>query len=264
MSIFFNILKIIGILFFILLLLMMLVFFHPIFYCVDSKIEKDISVKGYIWSFFQIVRIEFDITKSAQKVILRICGVSKQLYSGQEAETGEDETEDREFVEPAGSNISRQNTAAPKNSDKKTQTLTANQSKESDYKKEDKFPNKFIFLGKLIKREVSDERNRLALSHIWREILYLFGHLKPKYVKGEVSFSAGDPALTGQIIGAMSLLPVIYKYDMHIYPDFQAEKFYIAGNMCIKGRVTLFHMTCILIRLIQDRNIRRMLNKIRK
>ncbi len=115
-----------------------------------------------------------------------------------------------------------------------------------------------------IKRELSDETNKLAFSHVWREILYLLSHLKPKDAKGEIHFSTGDPAHTGELTGVLSLCPVFYRYKLHVYPDFASDKFYVRGNLSLKGHISLYHFVLILIRLFADKNIRGFLKKIRK
>lgn len=114
-----------------------------------------------------------------------------------------------------------------------------------------------------IRKEASDERNRKAISHLWRELCYLLAHLKPKYVKAKISFSTGDPALTGEVTGVMSLFPLLYRYDAHVYPDFLSEEFYIRGSLQIKGHIAVIHFLIILIRLFLDQNIKRLHNTLR-
>ena len=93
---------------------------------------------------------------------------------------------------------------------------------------------------------------------MWQELWYLVSHLKPNYIESDISFSAGDPALTGKITGAVSLLPVLYRYDAQVYPDFLSEEAYIRGRLKMKGHMALFHFVRSLIRLIRDENIRKL------
>lgn len=111
---------------------------------------------------------------------------------------------------------------------------------------------------KQFRQEAAEDRNRQAVSHLWRELCYLLAHLKPRYVKAEISFSAGDPALTGEVTGVLSLFPLIYRYDACIYPDFLAEAFYIKGSLQMKGHIAVFHFFIVLIRLFLDKNVKRL------
>lgn len=115
-----------------------------------------------------------------------------------------------------------------------------------------------------IREELTDERNKMAISHIWQEVLYLLSHLKPKYIQAEIDFSVGDPAATGQATGMLSLLPIMYQKGIHVYPDFMSEEFYIRGSFCLKGHMALFHMIRCFIRIWKDKNIKRIFNKFRK
>ena len=318
MSIVFLILKIIGILLLVILCLILLVLFHPIFYQVEGEAEEKISLQGYFWWLFQILRLEFQWEDQEFNLRLRIFGFSRNLGEeeteedfaesamddseyGREASEEEEESvaEEKnpteEFV-AEGEKIplersaleeaecqtvevateenksQKEDKAGKKKQDNQIQDSGSKKASGSPKKKKqkaktDKKEKKGNRKGKIqdrfkkIRHEVSDERNHQAISHLWRELCYLLTHLKPKYVKAEISFSTGDPALTGKVTGALSLFPLIYRYDAHIYPDFLSEEFYIKGSLKMKGHITVFHLLIILIRLFFDKNIRRLYNK---
>ncbi len=360
MSIVFLILKIIGILFLVLLCLLLLILFHPVFYQIEGESEEEISLQGYFWWLFQILRLEFWWEDQEFRFRLRIFGFSRNL--------GEEETEEEEFAESAAGeretsvweerdsetegqegsiekfvsekdkNLADQSAAAEaeyqidqsavkeaeyqteqsatgeeecqteqsatgekecqteqsaagekecqteqsaagekecrteqsaveKNISQKENNVSGS-SKEKKKKaktqkkaKKGKKENGILDRFKGIRQEAADERNRRAVSHLWRELCYLLAHLKPKYVKAEISFSTGDPALTGEVTGGLSLFPLIYRYDAHIYPDFLAEEFYIKGSLKMKGHIAVFHFLKILIRLFLDKDVKRLYNK---
>lgn len=273
MNIIFFILKIIGILLLVIFFLAVLLIFHPMYYCVKGESEEQLYVKGYVWWLFQILRLEFEVKDSVTKIRVRIFGFPKNLNS---------DTKSNDFAEeiPNSTESGDFDTAETietvhKESDMKTtdgdikerKTDTGKQNKTSKEKKIKTTKHRFsdlkgMFTG--LKKEVSDERNKLAVSKFWQEFVYLLSHLKPKYIKTDISFSMGDPALTGQVTGVLSLLPVLYQYDAHIYPDFAAEEFYIRGNMAIKGHMALVHAIRSGIHILKDKNIRRLWNRIRK
>lgn len=277
MSIVFLILKIIGILLLIILCLILLVLFHPIFYQVEGESEEKISLQGYFWWLFQILRLEFQWEDQELDLKLRIFGFSKDLG---EKETEEDFAESaidereygREAFEAEENRAQKEDEAGKKKQDNRMKDSVSKAASESPKmkkqkaktdKKEKKRKREGNILDRFkgIRQEASDERNHQAISHLWKELCYLLTHLKPKYVKAEISFSTGDPALTGEVTGALSLFPLIYRYDAHIYPDFLSEEFYIKGSLKMKGHITVFHLLIILIRLFFDKNVRRLYNK---
>lgn len=111
--------------------------------------------------------------------------------------------------------------------------------------------------------ELSDEKNHLAVKHFWQEATYIFTHLRPKYANGAVYFATGDPALTGQVTGALSLLPVMYQYDACVCPDFVSDNPYIRGTIAFGGRMSLYRAVLCLIRIIRDENAMRLIQKFR-
>ncbi len=267
MNILFIILKIIGILLLTIFIIAVLLLFHPVYYCMKGEAEENICAEGYVWWLFQIVRLEFRVKDSRARVRLRIFGFPKDLQK----DTAE---------EDSAENIRSENTlestdAAMAESDKHTKKAAAQKEhpKKEKSKSGDKDNGRKPYRNKLsdfkavirsLKKEASDKRNKLAVSKLWQELLYLLFHLKPKYIKADISFSSGDPALTGQVTGALSLLPILYRYDAHIYPDFKAEEFYIRGNLALKGHMALFHFIRSGIHILRDKNIRRLWHKFRK
>lgn len=113
------------------------------------------------------------------------------------------------------------------------------------------------------KHEISDTGNRKAVKVILREVFYLLRKLAPKKGKADVGFSAGDPALTGEILGGLSMLPLLYKKGVHVVPDFETDMFYILGEIDIRGRFRTYHILKCLIHLYKDDNVKAFIKKIR-
>lgn len=298
MSIVFLILKIIGILLLVLLCLILLILFHPIFYQVKGETEENRSVQGYFWWLFQILRLEFRWEEQEVKLRLRIFGFFKEMgeeeaeedFLKSETEEYEEEAVEEEQERPVEGAVAEETAyqirrfdtgeqekdrfqkADKKEQDDLSRGFAAKKASDSRKKKKEKAKTgrkekkretEGGILNRLkgIRQEIKDERNHKAAAHLWRELCYLLAHLKPRYVKAEIAFSAGDPALTGEVTGVLSLFPVIYRYDVHIYPDFLAEKFYIKGSLKMKGHIAVFHFLMILIRLFLDKNIKRLYYK---
>lgn len=114
-----------------------------------------------------------------------------------------------------------------------------------------------------IKNMILDETNKSAIVKIWRELKYLTRHYAPRKAWGELSFGMADPSQTGQILGALSLFPFWTRYRISIYPDFETETFFVEGWLKLKGHIRLWHLLVSVIRLIKDKNIRLLMERIR-
>lgn len=110
--------------------------------------------------------------------------------------------------------------------------------------------------------EFTDETNRSSVAHLWKEVCFLLRSYKPKKLKADITFSLADPAVTGGVLGMISLLPLIYRYPCKIMPDFVSEKLYAEGELMAEGKVTVFLFLVSLLRLIRDKNIRQSMRKL--
>ena len=70
---------------------------------------------------------------------------------------------------------------------------------------------------------LTDKRHREALPLIFTELKYLLTHFKFRRIRTDLTFSMGDPALTGQVLGGLCMLPFLYRYQVQVYPDFEAD-----------------------------------------
>ena len=112
--------------------------------------------------------------------------------------------------------------------------------------------------------EFTDEGNRRALRHLLAEIRYLLRHFGPRRVCADVEFSLGDPANTGYATAALSICPFTYGKHCHIIPDFEAEQLYLRGWLDVRGHVRCIHMLVVGIRLLSDKDIRKIIRKVLK
>ena len=112
-----------------------------------------------------------------------------------------------------------------------------------------------------IKKEVSDETNKNAGSHIFKELKTLLHHIGPRRGKAQLSYSTGDPATTGELTGVLSIMPLFYKKGIHVVPDFTSDRFYIQGNFRVNGHFQVFHLLGIFIRVYRDKDLRKLMQK---
>lgn len=97
---------------------------------------------------------------------------------------------------------------------------------------------------------LTDGRHREALPLILAELKYLLTHFKFRRIRTDLTFSMGDPALTGQVLGGLCVLPFLYRYQVQVYPDFEAENTYVTGTFDIKGRARGLHIAVSAVRLL--------------
>lgn len=103
---------------------------------------------------------------------------------------------------------------------------------------------------------LTDERHREALPLIFTELKYLLTHFKFRRIQTDLTFSMGDPALTGQVLGGLCMLPFLYRYQVQVYPDFEAENTYVTGTFDIKGRARGLHIAVSAVRLLGKKEFR--------
>ncbi len=92
----------------------------------------------------------------------------------------------------------------------------------------------------------------------------LLRRIFPDTSKGDIIFSLGEPDLTGQCLGIMSLMPMFYGKHMHVRPDFESEEIYVNGNIRLIGHIRLYIFVGAAIELFRDKELKRLIKKIRK
>lgn len=91
---------------------------------------------------------------------------------------------------------------------------------------------------------------------IWPGLQIFLFRIRPRQVRGTLSFGFSDPATTGKVVGGLAMIPLFYRTDLRISPDFETEQTYISGNFYAKGHMMLFHAVMLLIRWIRQKNVR--------
>lgn len=111
---------------------------------------------------------------------------------------------------------------------------------------------------------ISDEGNHKVVSLVWEQIRYLLRHSRFRKLKTDLTFSAGDPATTGQILGVFCMFPMLYQYEVSVVPDFESERWYLRGTFEIKGHARLVHVLRSGILLWKEKEVRRFVNRMMK
>lgn len=112
------------------------------------------------------------------------------------------------------------------------------------------------------KREYADERNKAAFSHLKKELFIILKRICPRRLKLTMVYSTGSPDTTGISLGILACFPVGYTNRWRITPDFESEKPYAKGSFDIKGHVIVISILAATLRILFDKNCRRLYNKI--
>ena len=146
------------------------------------------------------------------------------------------------------------------------------ESKEAEAK--EKKPKKIQFqqIGKRtkeIKEKIKHIKEMASDQRIHRAILLLIDgawkmarHSLPRKIKGRAKFGFEDPSTTGQILTYVSLLYPCYAKSVELVPMF-TEKV-IDLDLYFRGRVRLFSLIWICVKIWFDRNFRYLYKKVRK
>lgn len=277
------ILKIILIIFLIVLslavLALNLILFVPIHYEVSGSITESgtFQLKGKVSYLFSIAKMLFSYEENQFDVKFFLFGFEKKLQSeDMEEEIDEvvdeaaDETVDETIDETMGKTVDETvdeaaNEAAEKSNgrneaEEKSRTITSEGKPQKKSKKKNKKKNKVDIT--FIKQQLTDEYNRLVIRKVWSEICYLVKHFKIRKAITDLMFSLGEPATTGQVLGILCMIPVLYQYEIRIVPDFEADETYIKGTFLVAGKVRLIHVLMTILRLIFDKEVRLVVKRI--
>lgn len=293
--IFLNILKIIGIvlvvLLCILLVLILLVLFYPVKYRIlgtevyDKENKSDIHIR-LSWIFHLIgVNVDIDPELTAR---LRILFVKKNLMK--DSDTSDDRSDNNgdggscdsdscnsDSIEAENiKNISETDIKNTDNIAVAEEKTNANATKAEKSVSEDEDTNatnaysdnkgkeKIKRLTGKIKKILKDDSCKAALNKIKTELINLLKAIMPYKLYLKAEFSAGSPDKTGMVLGILAMFPIGYRNKWKIRPDFEREEIYIDSEFDIKGHIFLYKILIIAIRVLVDKNCRKLYNEIRK
>lgn len=282
----FTILKVIGIILLVVLALILTalfcVLFVPVKYrAVGSFDNTDIRAKAHVSWLLHLFALHIEYAQETDGYI-RLAFVKRKLfddadsdYENEEkaAEASDDDVMDEAAKTETEDKVSENTGDEPKisadeNQHIKQQTKLTHQKR---YKKRNKKSHKKQFKDKSekiknciykLKREYSDERNKAAFSHLKKELFIILKRICPRRLKLTMVYSTGSPDTTGISLGILACFPVGYTNRWRITPDFESEKPYAKGSFDIKGHVIVISILAATLRILFDKNCRRLYNRI--
>lgn len=101
---------------------------------------------------------------------------------------------------------------------------------------------------------IQDEIHVSAFLKVKKELFRYLKRLKPKKADVKVVYGFEDPYRTGQVLAGLSVLyPFIGEYTS-ITPDFENKIF--KGSVYVKGKLYVWHIAALCLRLLLYKNIR--------
>lgn len=176
----------------------------------------------------------------------------REVYSDIEKESQSDDDADETWDAVDWDDISEE----PEN------TSAKKKSKVSRKQKAKKESSEKLFDFAFWKNELTDEQNKTVVRKLFSELVYLLKHFRFRKIQTDIVFATGDPAATGQVLGVLCVIPLLYRYQFRIVPDFEADTFYIKGTFAVAGKIRLIHLLMTVLRLIFDKEVRLVYNKV--
>ncbi len=101
-----------------------------------------------------------------------------------------------------------------------------------------------------------------ALSFVWSELKHLLKHILPRKIKGYVAYGADNPATTGQVLGALSIIYAKTGQLLEIRPNFEEKQ--LECDVELKGQVQVFTLLVIAVKVFTNKELRKLIAEFRK
>ena len=268
------ILKIIGIILLALLLAVLvvlaLVLFAPIRYRVRviHNPEKT-EVTGRASFLFPLVVVKFRYFekvftykgRAAWYVFLE-SGKNKEIKAEREAEEAEETKETKESLEKIPP-------LAPPKQTGENQEKKSRKEKQKKEKKETSGEKAGFFdrIKRLLRQKdevlriLSKTESKQAISFVWDKLKKTLRHILPRKVKGYLIYGSDDPATTGQVLGVISIFYAAMGPMLKIVPDFEKKR--LECDLEFKGRLRVFTLLVILIKLYFNKELKKLIEEIK-
>lgn len=122
----------------------------------------------------------------------------------------------------------------------------------------EKVKKKVSYYIRVLKREETKE----LLHLVFRQLHGVLKHLLPRKMDVRLCVGTGDPASTGQILALHGILYPVFGGNVCIVPDFEEKRF--EGTFYMKGRITAFVLLLCVLRVVINKNFRKLIRILRK
>lgn len=162
-------------------------------------------------------------------------------------------------VQPVKSAKGRDGDAADKNKSPKEKKSIFKRVKDI-YNKIADMLKSFTDMREKIFKEINDEGNKRAVSFVLGIVKKLLKHALPRKHRIYVRFGTGDPAATGEILGAAYAFGALLGLNLCIEPDFENKV--IECDIPFKGHVSFIRVLIWALKLYFNKDVKRIIQKI--
>lgn len=107
-----------------------------------------------------------------------------------------------------------------------------------------------------------EEETKKAFEMCRQQLFKVWKNIRPKKCKVRMRIGTGEPDTTGYILALHGILYPFLGNTVFIEPDFENQVF--EGNFSMKGRVTVFVLVYVAVKLYFDENIRYFLKRFKR
>lgn len=112
------------------------------------------------------------------------------------------------------------------------------------------------------KRAYEDERNREIVALAYNQLKKVLNNIKPKKIKGTVTFGSEDPYLMGEIMSIYGILFSVFHDKIQLVAVY--DKDIIEANIKIKGHITAVVLIWALVKIYFNKDFKRLLRILNK
>lgn len=296
LSILLNILKIIGIVILVLLgiviLLLCLLLFVPIRYKVHAEFHGRVKVTAHVTYLLRLLHVSFNLDGTGKNMQIRLLGrnisekkekpikeerskpvTAKAKTTSTKAETESVQQKKAVKREPKAVRVEEKNVESVRPQDEAVQAVNKTAAKtpvadtaENKNNKKEKNKNTNTKTGGIIDniKTVTEllKENKSVLTFIFRQIKLLFRHVLPGSHVINIRLGLDDPAMLGEILGAVAVVRASTGLVINIIPVWDEAVF--EADADLKGRIILGRILFIAARVYFNKDVKKLISAVRK
>ena len=108
---------------------------------------------------------------------------------------------------------------------------------------------------------LQEEETRQLFSHATFRLGRILKNIRPKKIRGRILFGTGSPDTTGYAYGIYGMISPVLGYKLLVTPDF--SRAVLEGDVYIAGHITVFTILWNSLRVLLDKKLRRFIRKIK-
>lgn len=289
----FNVLKTVGLVLLVILIVVVVLAFCVLFIPARYRAKGDIDQMVYdvrLHWFFKIIMFRASYRDGVVDYALHILGIRTKILDKDAMEKRKKRREKRKARKAARKYKSRKKKYKKEHDKYKEQYFKENQLEKENFRQSERNKEEKQ-VGSTSKAEEANDTEsgkdkptaskaidvvkrvvhiiRTIMEHrpvqlLWNDILRFMYRGRPRRVKADIQFGFDDPALTGQVLGAISNLYFIYEYDqLYVNGDFEAKEAYIQGSFDIKGHIQAVFALIFVIRVMRKKQFKKFMNALK-